>query len=168
MGKIESGSIPGLLTVAAITGDYAAEILVGKEDKDKVGPRLRDRGTDEYLNLAARAEAGMRIIERDIMRLESPNFKMLGDAHGKLRSVHAEAYGWSPPEIPWEERGITTPMRSYIRRWINEWDLIRLYPTASLQTEEESLRPSYLEDTALEEESEVNGSEHVAADGPEG
>ena len=42
-------------------------------------------------------------------------------------------------------------MRSFVRRWVNEWDLRRLYPGAELSTEvEEDMRPSYEEDDALE------------------
>jgi len=155
IGRIENAAIPGLFTVAAITGDFGSYMLVDKEDRDKVGPKLRDKGTDEFLNLAARAEIGMRIIERESLRLEPPTPRLLRETHERLRRIHADAYQWTPPEIPWEERELTTPMRSYIRRWINEWDLLRLFPGATPHTEEERLRPSYLEDLALEQESEA-------------
>jgi len=46
-------------------------------------------------------------------------------------------------------------MRSYVRRWINEWDLRRLYPDAVISTEEEELRPHYDEDREIEVPSEV-------------
>ena len=42
-------------------------------------------------------------------------------------------------------------MRSHVRRWMNEWDLKRLYPGATVSTEEQELRPTYEEDEALEE-----------------
>lgn len=46
-------------------------------------------------------------------------------------------------------------MRSYVRRWVNEWDLRRLYPAVELSTEEEQeIRPTYEEDDSLEEASE--------------
>jgi hypothetical protein len=47
-------------------------------------------------------------------------------------------------------------MRSYIRRWINEWDLRRLYPTAQIDTEEQELRPTYTEDSEMETPTEGN------------
>jgi P-loop Domain of unknown function (DUF2791) len=105
MGRIDGDALPGLFAVGAITGDFAAEVLVNREDRDKVGSKLRDRGTDDFLTLAAQAEAGMRIIEREPIRLEAPTFHLLRDTHDKLRNLHGAGYEWSPPEIPWEERG---------------------------------------------------------------
>jgi hypothetical protein len=43
-------------------------------------------------------------------------------------------------------------MRSYVRRWINEWDLKRLYPGESVQTVETELRVDYTESPELEEQ----------------
>jgi len=51
------------------------------------------------------------------------------------------------PERSIEVRGA---MRSYVRRWINEWDLLRLHPDAQLDTLEERLQPSYEEDVTLQ------------------
>jgi hypothetical protein len=42
-------------------------------------------------------------------------------------------------------------MRSHVRRWINEWDLRRLYPGVDISTEERELRPSYSEDAEIEQ-----------------
>jgi hypothetical protein len=50
-------------------------------------------------------------------------------------------------------------MRSYVRRWVNEWDLRRLYPGAELAPEEElEMRPTYEQDESLEEQSENDDS----------
>ena len=46
-----------------------------------------------------------------------------------------------------------------MRRWINEWDLRRLYPDTEPEIEETELTFSYEEDTTLEQaHSEDNGS----------
>ncbi len=43
-------------------------------------------------------------------------------------------------------------MRSFVRRWVNEWDLRRLYPGASLALEEEQeMGPNYEQDDSLEQ-----------------
>jgi hypothetical protein len=48
-------------------------------------------------------------------------------------------------------------MRSYVRRWVNEWDLRRLYPGAALETEEEQeMGPTYEQDESLETEPEAD------------
>lgn len=151
MGKVEGLRLPGLLTVAAVTDDFAAAVLEEKGDRDYVGPRLRDKGTDEYLAIAARAEAGMRLIERESLRLEPPTDERLRTTYDRLRSIHGSAYGWEPPDIAWADRSLTRPIRSYVRRWINEWDLLRLYPGETVETEEVELRPTYQEDQSLEE-----------------
>ena len=57
MGRIEDLQHPGLTSVAAMTDDFDLAILQQKGDRDYVGARFRDRGTDEFMTLAARAEA---------------------------------------------------------------------------------------------------------------
>ena len=37
-----------------------------------------------------------------------------------------------------------------MRRWINEWDLKRLYPGAAVTTEEKVIQPTYDEDADIE------------------
>lgn len=39
---------------------------------------------------------------------------------------------------------VTRRMRSYVRRWVNEWDLRRLYPDMDIQAEDEQeIKPTY-------------------------
>lgn len=150
MGQVEDGAVPGLMSVVAITDDFALAVLEEKHDRDYVGPKLRSKGTDEFAILAARAEVGMRLIEREALRLEPPGEERLKQVYDSLRSIHAEAFDWDPPEVKGGDRSLKRPMRSYVRRWINEWDLKRLYPDAQLQTEEFEVRQSYGEDASLE------------------
>jgi hypothetical protein len=51
-------------------------------------------------------------------------------------------------------------MRSQVRRVINEWDLIRLYPDAHPDTEDTDFHHTYTEDLTLEQETgeELEGS----------
>jgi hypothetical protein len=140
--------------VAAITADFDLAILQQKGDRDYIGPRLRDRDTEESLALAARAEAGMRIIERSAVTLEPPTRASLQATHDRLRDIHAQAYDWTPPEVGATEISMRRAMRSHVRRLINEWDLARLYPGARLHTEEQELRPTYTEDETLEQPTE--------------
>jgi hypothetical protein len=157
MGKIKGEVYPGLTAVAAITDDFALAVLQEKSDRDIVGPRLRAKETDEYVALAGRAEAGMRLIERDAMTLRKPDQSTLAKTYQQLKEIHAKAYGWDPPDIPISLTAMTRQMRSYVRRWINEWDLRRLYPDAEVCTEEEpELKSNYEEDEALEEVSPEN------------
>ncbi len=150
LGRIEGLRSPGITTVAAVTDDFSLAVLKQKGDRDYVGAKLRDRGTDEYLALAARAEAGMRIIEREAVTLRPPTKETLLVTYEGLKRIHGRAYAWDPPAIGSADIATSRAMRSHVRRWINEWDLKRLYPGAAVSTEEQELRPSYEEDVALE------------------
>lgn len=96
----------------------------------------------------------MRIIEREALRLDPPTTASLEATQLRLREIHAQAYEWSPPDVRTGDISMRRAMRSHVRRLINEWDLLRLYPGVGVQTEEEELRPSYVEDEALEQPTE--------------
>ena len=155
MGKIEDAQYPGLTTIAAITDDFELNVLREKGDRDYIGPKLRNKGTDEYNLLAARAEAGMRMIERESISLQRPDESTLRQTYEHLKDIHARAYEWQPNDIPSTERSSTRAMRSYVRRWINEWDLKRLFPEADVAIVEEYLRPTHGEDQDLEQPAEM-------------
>lgn len=117
-----------LVVVAAMTDDFEAAVLTGKNDRDVLPGRLRDKQTDEYAEMAALAEVGMRHIERDLLRLVRPDAAELDRAYDTLKSLHGAAYAWTPPDVEGIERLGATRMRQYVRAWINEWDLVRMDP----------------------------------------
>jgi hypothetical protein len=153
MGQVPDESYPGLIVVGTVTTDFAHVVLEEKGDRDYVGPRLRSRETDEYNIVAARAESGMRMIERDVHVLSEPDDTTLRTVYDRLKDIYSQGYRWTAPDI---NHGIALGgrrrMRSYIRRWINEWDLRRLYPDAQPDIEETEVRFNYKEDTTLEKE----------------
>lgn len=117
-----------LVTVAAITDDFETAVLSGKNDREGLPQRLRDKQTDEYSEVAALAEVGMRHIERDLLPLPPPDEAELNRTYRSLRQLHGSAYGWEPPDVAGLEQLGATRMRQYVRAWINEWDLVRLDP----------------------------------------
>jgi P-loop Domain of unknown function (DUF2791) len=117
-----------LITAAAITDDFETAVLSGKNDRESLPRRLRDKQTEEYAEMAALAEVGMRHIERDLLTLVPPDQAELDRAYRTLRQLHGGAYGWEPPDVPGLEQLGATRMRQYVRAWINEWDLVRLDP----------------------------------------
>lgn len=153
MGQVPDEEYPGLIVVGTVNATFAAEVLGEKEDRDKAAPRLRARQTDEYNIAAARAESGMRMIERNVYILSEPDDTTLRTAYDRLKDIYSQGYGWIAPDI---DHGITRGgrrrMRSYVRRWINEWDLRRLYPDAQPDIEETEIKFDYNEDTTLEKE----------------
>ena len=160
MGQTSEEKYPGLVVVGTMTADLPEQVLDSKEDRDKAVPRLRARGREADLLTAARAEAGMRFLERGFRPLAEPDEEMLLDLYRQLRAIHSEAYGWDSPEIDHGVgRGVPASIRRYVRRWINEWDLRRLYPDTEPEIEDTELTFRYEEDTTLERaHSEENGS----------
>jgi hypothetical protein len=151
MGQAADEEFPGLVLVGTVTGDFASVVLDQKEDRDKAVPRLRARQRDEDNIAAARAETGIRLIDRGVRALAEPDDDMLSNLYNRLRTIHSEGYNWTAPEINHGiGQGGRRRIRSFVRRWINEWDLRRLYPESEPDIEETELTFSYEEDTALE------------------
>ncbi len=149
LGRVDGVHCPGLSVVAAITDDFVPAILEEKGDLETVVPRLQRRGREEDLRLAAWAERGMRVIEREALTLDAPDDETLTRTYAQLKKVHADAYAWAPPDVPSPVRTVSRRMRSYVRYWINAWDLKRLYPDAELDIEAHELRHAYPEDEGL-------------------
>jgi hypothetical protein len=134
-----------VVVVGAMTDDYEAAVLNGKNDLQALPGRLRDKQTGEYLEMAALAEAGMRHIARDLVHLVPPDSAELDRAYATLRTLHGDAYGWKPPHVAGLERLGATRMRQYVRAWINEWDLVRMDPAYQPSTEIVELESGYEE-----------------------
>ncbi len=156
MGQAVDEKYPGLIVIGTITSGFPSVVLEEKEDRDKIVPRLRASKRDA---VAARAEAGMRLIDRGQRFLAEPDDEMLSDLYFLLKDIHSQAYNWLAPDIDHGiGQGIPRTIRTYIRRWINEWDLRRLYPESEPNIEETELQFRYDEDTTLE---------HPASDDPD-
>ena len=143
-----------IAAVLAMTDDFEAAVITGKDDRVQVPAKLRAKDTTEAAELAAAAEAGMRIIEREMMLLTPPDAAELDQAYTRLKQLHAEAFGWLPPDVAGLERLGATRMRQYVRAWINEWDLVRLDPQYRPQTETVDIVSDYREDATLDDDSE--------------
>lgn len=119
------GNVPGLTAVAAVTSDFAAEVLDRKGDRDSIPTFAAER----YPELSKPARVGMELIDGAIL-LEAPDEAVLRSTYDKVRSLHGDAYAWSPPDVRWPPITGATPMRSYVRAWINAWDVRRLDPAS--------------------------------------
>jgi len=150
MGRLEGWNSIGLTSVFSITDDFAREVLEDRNDLEKVPGRIRARGTEADLLWASQAERGMRVIEREAIPLASPDDSLLQAVYGKVKSIYANAYNWTPPDVRGVERTITTRMRHYVKGWITEWDLKRKYPDYEPIIKGEDLRPGYSEDRDLQ------------------
>jgi hypothetical protein len=140
-----------LAAVFAMTDDFEAAVLTGKNDRDEIPRKLRAKQSPEWDETAALAEVGMKRIESDMMLLEPPDAAELDRAYTALKKLHGDAFDWSPPDVPGLERLGATRMRQYVRAWINEWDLMRLDPEFQPQTVAVDIASDYREDSDLED-----------------
>src|SRR5450755_910965 len=83
-----------------MTDDFEAAVLTGKDDHTQIPQRLRAKQQPEWDETAALAEIGMRHIEHDMLLLEPPDDAELALAYATLKRLHAEAFGWNPPDVP--------------------------------------------------------------------
>ena len=160
LGKVEDEACPGLVVVGTVTSDFAAAVLgdVGKQDRYNAAQWLRSRGEDA---VAARAETGMRILERETTSLTSPTDEDVNATVGKLRDIYSVAYDWDAP--PREGKaggaGFQGRMRYKVRAAVNEWDLLRLYPNSRPETEGTEFSSRYEEVPELEQETKDQDDE---------
>jgi P-loop Domain of unknown function (DUF2791) len=146
----EHGRGTPIAAVFAMTDDFEAAVIAGRNDRDQVPAKLRAKGTPEADTLADAAQLGMRIIDRETHLLTPPDDVELKQAYTRLRELHGQAFGWQPPDIAGLERLGATRMRQYVRAWINEWDLVRLHPAYRPETEMVDVPTDYSEDPDLE------------------
>jgi hypothetical protein len=143
---------PGAPLSAVLTtvDDFEAQVLAGKNDVELIPKRLRQKGTIEDELAANQAETGMRIIEREQVAIQPPGQDELDRTYAKLKQIHAEAYGWDPPDVPGIERLPSNRMRQYVRAWISEWDLGRLDPNYVPDIAAAAVTVDFTEDADLE------------------
>ncbi len=145
-----AGPSAPLAAVLAMTDDFEAAVLKGKDDRTKIPAKLREKQTPEWAEIAHLAEKGIAHIERDMLMLAPPDAAELDRAYAVLKRLHGLAYDWSPPDVPGLERLGATRMRQYVRAWINSWDLVRLDPDYVPATEIIAVTANYDEDEALD------------------
>lgn len=150
---------PGAPLCAVLTtvDDFEAQVLVAKNDVELLPKKLRMKGTPEHDLLAAGAEAGMRVMEREPLQLQPPDRDELDRTCAKLKTIHAAAYDWDPPDVEGLERLPSNRMRQYVRAWINEWDLRRLDPTYQPEIAAADVHVDFTEDTDLEGGDVIDG-----------
>jgi len=156
MGLLDREHYPGLLAIGTITDDFDPMVLQAKGDFGGLRGKLEAKG---HRAIAEMAEAGMTLIRNGAVTLEAPNQRALDDIYQRLKELHARAYAWTPPEIARAQASMMTRMRTHVRRWINEWDLVRLYPTVHVSIEERQLLPNYEENVELEKPPDASNEE---------
>ena len=153
MGHAAGENYPGLIMVGAVTEDFASENISPdgkKKDHDYIRPKME--ANQRYRSIAGRAETGMRMLERQCVALNPPDNDDVSTTMEMLRSMYSDAYDWEAPpnDAKAGGAGIYGRMRYKVRQAINEWDLLRLYPSSTPETEFHEFTPSYEENRDLE------------------
>ena len=148
LGTIEEFKIPGLATAFAITTAYQSEVMDEKRDAELVADHLGFSGSQNDLILSVHARLGMekirQIPQENAQLTESVDLQKV---YEKCRAVYASAYGWEPPAQ--FETHPTWRIRQHIKRWINGWDLGRVFPDLSAELQVSKLEQKYSEDPDL-------------------
>jgi hypothetical protein len=150
LGLLEKSAYPAIGGVVALTDDFQLAVLEEKQDAQKIAAlsELSDvsGGTQE----AVEALQGIRFIEQSADALIRPYDSMVNELFERLRALHGSAYSWEAPPVTAVEKLASTRMREYVRGWITEWDLRRLYPNAKLEIEITEVHQNYEEDQEFE------------------
>jgi len=159
LGVLAETVAPGIAGIVALTDDFQSVVLEEKQDGKKIDHLSQGGEAGDADILASTALKGIRLIEQESESLIRPYETMVDALYGRLRELHGSAYSWNPPPVSAVEKLSSTRMREYVRGWITEWDLRRLYPEAQLDIEILDVRQTYDEDQELEttasEESEA-------------
>lgn len=147
-GDREDPAAP-MCAVLTTVDDFETQVLVGKNDVELIPKRLRLKGTAEDDLLATMAETGMRVMEREQVKLQPPDRDELDRTYTKLKQIHAEAFGWDPPDVEGLERLPSNRMRQYVRAWINGWDLRHLDSSYRPEIAADEVAVDFTEDADL-------------------
>ena len=150
MGAMEETVCPGIMSVVALTDDFQSVVMDEKQDTRKIEQLCQDGEAVGGTYLAHSALQGIRLIEQESEPLIRPYEPMVDALYEQLRGLHGSAYSWNPPPVSAVEKLSSTRMREYVRGWITEWDLRRLYPEAQLDIEILDVSQTYDEDQELE------------------
>jgi hypothetical protein len=149
--------VPGIIALAAVTDDFAANVISAKRDDELAAPRLTAKGERETAHLAS---TGIRALVNPgaVAILPSPDDAMLRQSLEHTRRLYGKAYDWQPPSIDIGDQFEKKSMRQYIKSWITVWDLQRLYG-ASTDIVAGTIATDYAENTDMEAPTEPNGDE---------
>jgi len=165
MGNLKGEIFPGLLAVFTITPDFERDILLEKNDLNKIPARLSAREQENERLLSAQADCGMRAIQKIENHFKPLDSEQIGAIGEKLREVHSQAYCWNPPPARYTgESSTSTRLRTYVRAWINQWDIERLYPNYSAEIQATELQQTHTEDPDLEVASEPDEDDEKTQD----
>jgi len=148
LGRDETDGLPGITTVAAFTDDFVAAMFDLRRDEELIPERLELKGLTRQALVARRCMEELRRMRG--VRLAAPDEDALRAAQGRIADLYDNAYQWRPSARAIGERRAGKSMRQYIKSWITEWDIERLYGERAT-IESGTIPTDYIESTELEQ-----------------
>jgi hypothetical protein len=148
LGWDDTDGLPGVTAVAAFTDDYVSRMFDDRRDEEKVPQALELKGLTRQATLAARCMTHLRRMRG--VSLKPPDEATLRTAQERIAELYHDAYQRRPSGLALGERLSSKSMRQYIKSWITEWDIERLFgerPEIAVET----LQLGYQESPELEQ-----------------
>ena len=148
LGWDDLDSLPGITTVAAVTDDYVSRMFDDRGDEERVPQALELKGLTRQAALAGLCMKDLRRMPG--VSLKPPDEPALRAAQDHIADLYHDAYRWRPSVLTIGERLGSKSMRQYIKSWITEWDIERLFGE-SAKIDVETLKIGYGESADLEQ-----------------
>src|SRR5271166_4147455 len=147
LGWDEIDGLPGIATVAAFTDDFVAEMFDNRRDEELIPQALEKKGLTRPTDLARRCMEQLRRMRG--VRLAPPDEPALLAAQSRIADLYYDAYQWRPSSLAIGDRLAGKSMRQYIKSWITEWDIERLYGERAT-IEAQAIQTDYTESPELQ------------------
>ena len=148
LGRDEMEGLPGITTVAAFTDDFVDEMFDRRRDEERIPQTLEQKGLMRQAVMAKRCMEELKQMRG--VRLQPPDEFALSAAQSRIADLYFHAYQWRPSDLAIGERLAGKSMRQYIKSWITEWDIERLYGERTT-TEAQTIHTDYTESAELQQ-----------------
>ena len=148
LGRDEMDGLPGITTVAAFTDDFVDEMFDRRRDEERIPQTLEQKGLMRQAVMAKRCMEELKQMRG--VRLQPPDESALSAAQSRIADLYFHAYQWRPSGLAIGERLAGKSMRQYIKSWITEWDIERLYGERTT-TEAQTIHTDYTESAELQQ-----------------
>ena len=156
LGWDDLDSLPGITTVAAVTDDYVSRMFDDRGDEERVPQALEQKGLARQATLAGLCMTELRRMRG--VRMKPPDEPALRAAQDRIADLYHDAYRWRPSVLAIGERLGSKSMRQYIKSWITEWDIERLFGE-SARIDVETIKIDYRESAELEQAPSAKNAE---------
>jgi hypothetical protein len=125
-----------ILPVFAMTTGFVENTVIAKGDDTRfVSSTFGFAGDDNSDN----GRRGVELLKADPARLDAPTPEQEEEVRYRIKAIYEQAYGVVVPALPSHAPHVRASIRSEIRRWITEWDLMRYDPSYQTDVEEEEV-----------------------------